>query len=249
MTKRESVNIEVLPKGVLNPAFEQREAGRSHSPYEVEKKIYECVKDGDIEKLNSIMLHYASSPLVVGRLSDNSLRQMQYLAVSCVTLGIRYAMEGGLDESEAYNLSDKYIQMIDKIENPDEIMPFIAEKSIEITALVHSVKQRTTYPKPVKICLKYIDKNLHNKITLDNLAEACGLSNDYLSALFKKHTGVSISKYILRQKLEASKALLNGDCNYSEIGYYFSFCSETYYISCFKREFGVTPREYAQKNS
>lgn len=95
-------------------------------------------------------------------------------------------------------------------------------------------------------CISYIKENLEKKLTLGGLSKVCSLSPDYLSALFKKTTGQNISRFILRQKLELSKSLLKGKYDYSEISCYLSFCSESYFIYCFKREYGVTPREYAK---
>ena len=172
---------------------------------------------------------------------------MQYLAVCCITLGTRYAIKGGLDESIAYNLSDTYIQQIDKLTSPDKILYFLAEKTIELAKKVSKSKKLIKYPAPIIKTIQYINKNLHNKIAIKDLAKFCNLSPDYLSSLFKKSTGLNLSSYIMKQKLEASKALLIKDYDYSTIGYYFSFCSESHYINRFKKEFGMTPLQFMKK--
>lgn len=82
------------------------------------------------------MENFVRDALVVGRMSDDNLRQVKYLAVSCITLATRYAVEGGLMESEAYNLSDSYIQYVDKTDKPEEIIKFLVAKATELTVLV-----------------------------------------------------------------------------------------------------------------
>lgn len=238
-------DIEMLPKDIKHPMFEQRESGRTHSPYETEMRFYMSIRQGDVIKVRRAMDDFLASGIVAGRLSNDSLRQMQYLAVSSVTLATRFAIQGGLDQMEAYNLSDNYIRQIDSFCSPDEILQFLKVKALELTALVAKEKEKKSYPASVKLCMHYINKNLHGKITLSNLSDECGLSADYLSALFKKTVGENVSRYILNKKLEAAKELLDAKYNYGALGYYFSFCSETYFISCFKRRYGMTPREYS----
>lgn len=245
------VNVEFLPKGVADPLFEQRESGRAHTPYEAEVAFYGCIKDGDSDALKRMFDDFLDSALIVGRMSNDNLRQAQYFAVSCITLAVRYAIEGGLEQSVAYNLSDKYILHVDSLTSKEEIIFFLTQKAVELADMVKECKYSLKYPPHIKKAVKFIDAHLHEKLTVTDVAKACGVSSDYLSAQFKKHTNDSLSHYIMRTKLESSKKLLlqTEKYDYSEIGYYFGFCSETYYITCFKKEYGITPKQYVRQHS
>lgn len=243
------LNVHFLPKGVSNPQFEQRESGVAHTPYSREVAFYTCVKNGDLQGLESNMASFMGDALVVGRMSDDNLRQVKYLAVSCITLATRYAVEGGLMESEAYNLSDSYMQSVDKMDSPEEIMRFLVEKATELTVLVKAHRQRLEYPPYVRKAIKFVSAHLHERLRCEDVASECGVSADYLSQSFKKCVGESLHDFILSQKLEASKSLLFGGVEYGEIGYYFGFCSQTHYIQCFKKKYGVTPREFLSSYS
>ena len=96
-------------------------------------------------------------------------------------------------------------------------------------------------------CLHYIQTNLHSRLTADVLAKECALSPDYLSVLFKKHVGVPLSAYIRRQRLVAARDLLLTGKSLSEIAYDLGFCSESYFIRCFRAEFGETPRLFRER--
>lgn len=242
------LNVEFLPKGVIDPQFQQRESGVAHTPYSREVAFYTCIKNGDLHSLKSNMASFMQESLVVGRMSNDNLRQVKYLAVSCVTLATRYVVEGGLLESEAYNLSDKYIQCVDRMNEPQEIMNFLVDKAIELTQMVYENKQRLEYPSYLRKAIRFIDYHLHNKLSCSAIAKGCGVSSDYMSAKFKEYVGIGMKRYILLQKLEASKELLLGDFPYKEVGYYFGFCSQTHYIECFVKEFGMTPKEYVKLN-
>ncbi|UKI21754.1 MAG: hypothetical protein L6V83_01900 [Christensenella sp.] len=137
----EKLNIEILPKDVENPRFQQRESGLVHTPYSLEVAFYNLIKSGDVEGVHGAIGRFMENALVVGRMSNDALRQAQYFAVSCITLATRYAVEGGLMEGEAYNLSDSYIQAIDNMTDAADILQYLVEKAVEITSLVSANKK------------------------------------------------------------------------------------------------------------
>ncbi|MDR3276592.1 MAG: AraC family transcriptional regulator [Treponema sp.] len=241
----ELISIEVLPKDTADPFFEQRESGRSHTPYQTEVMIYSCIQAGDAERLKLMVKEHLSQGLVVGRLSNNDLRQAQYMAVSCITLAVRYAIQGGMEEFILYNLSDRYIQEIDSLESSQEIYRFLAEKLYGLAQEVSKIAGRAPYSAPIRRCVSYISRNLHDKIRLAALAAESGLSQDYLSALFKKELGLTIGAYIMKQKLAEARVLLREQYGPRHVAFILGFCSQSYFIRCFKKEFGLTPRQYA----
>lgn len=237
-------NVDVnLLKKVNKTRFEQRESGVTHTPYQIEKMLYICIKEGDIIKLEKA-LSTSLDIIFVGNLSNDNIRQMQYLAVSCITLAIRYSIEGGLDEFEAYNLSDKYIRTIDSLYSAEKIFFLIHHAIKELTLKVKNSKPLLYYSPAVKKCIHYINMNLNNNITIDILAKECNLSKSYLCSHFKKITGRTINNYIISNKLEASKKLLIETKSISMTSYSLGFCSESYYISLFKRHYKVTPKQF-----
>lgn len=234
-------NIEVLPTGKGDAVFAQRECGVAHTPYETEKVFYSCIKAGDVSGVEEFFGQYLAQGIYVGRLSPEPLTQMKYFAVCCVTLACRYAIAGGMDEAYAFNYSDDCIRLVDKMKSEEEIMRLLTERARELAAKVGECKAAGAYAPPIRRCINYINRNLHGRITLSALAAHCGLSADYLSSMFRKSVGISVSRYVTGRKLEASKALLNGGYSVSEASYQLGFATESYYISCFRRAYGVTP--------
>lgn len=236
-------SIEILPDE-NNMEFWERENKKSHTSYETEILLFSCIMHGDTERLGSCLNDLLRDGIVAGKLSENSLRQMKYWAVSCITIATRYAIQGGLPEMEAYNLSDRYIRDIDMIDNEDKILNYLVKASFNITNKIKAIKTQRDYPSPIRKCVSFIDLNLHSKITLDELSEISGLSKDYLSQLFKKTTGLTITEYIMKKRLSSSKQLLDRDVSISDTAYALGFCSQSYFISCFKKKYGITPKEY-----
>ena len=84
-------------------------------------------------------------------------------------------------------------------------------------------------------------------IRLADLAALVNLSGDYLSKLFKKHVGKPLREYIIERKLETAKAMLRGECDQKMVAYYLGFCSQAYFITCFRKAYGITPHQYAAR--
>lgn len=243
MKPKQLINIQILPR-TENPLFEQRETGVVHTSYLEETAFYSQVQQGNTKMVQRMLNGYLTSSVVIGRLSENPVRQMRYWAVCCITLGTRYAIQGGLEEMLAFNLSDQYIMQVDQLDSPQKIIDYLVSIVLELTALVHKNAHRNC-PAPVRKCLHYIDGHLHEKICLADLAGLTGLSEPYLSRLFQKHVGQNMKRYIMDRKLETAKAMLSRECSQRELAYDLGFCSQTYFITCFKKAYGVTPHQYA----
>lgn len=224
--------------------FGERENGIIHTPYKFETAFLSSVKKGSRTDVKTMINQMIQSGINIGKMSGDSLRQMQYWAISVFTLITRAAIDGGLDETTAYNFSDNCIMAVDNMTMIDEIVEYIMQKCIELTDMIAESRENSVYPQPIRKCLHYINTHLHEKLNVSTLSKECGLSEDYLSFLFKKNLGINLSSYIRNQRLQASKEMLNGNYTVSDIGYYLGFCSESYFISCFKKEFGKTPKQF-----
>lgn len=90
--------------------------------------------------------------------------------------------------------------------------------------------------------IDYIEKNLYNKISLDDISQHTGISKYYLHRIFKSLTGESIIEYVQSRKLTASiNELLNTNMRIIDIALDYGFEYEQSYIRAFKKAFGCTP--------
>ena len=223
--------------------FDERENGIIHTSYELELAFLSSVKKGSRTDVKMMINDMVNNGITIGKMSNDSLRQIKYWAVALFTLITRSAIQGGLDETTAYNYADNCIMNIDKTTKTDDIVDFIIQKCIALTDMIAESRENSVYPQPIRKCLHYINTHLHERLDVATLSKECGLSEDYLSYLFKKNMGINLSKYIRTQRLQASKEMLKDNYSVSDIAYYLGFCSESYFISCFKKEFGKTPKQ------
>lgn len=214
-----------------------------HTPYSAEIRLFSCVQQGDIDSL-MMQLKNLDSLIVMGKMSDNELMQHKYMAVSAITLATRYAIQGGLNESKAYEFSDRIIKRIDKLTEKNEIFMCLGIEIIKLTQDVKKSKKQPEFSPHIRNCIKYINENLCKKICVASIAEHCGISADYLSQIFKREIGENLSSYILRQKLEKAKNLLLNEKTNKEICDEVSFSSQSYFITAFKKYYNMTPSAF-----
>lgn len=247
MDTSQHLNIKILPYEISKSLSAQLGVSETHLSYKAEKRLLTCVSQGDIRKLIE-ELKLFSNTIGVGEMSCDNLNQYKYMAVSTITLATRYAIEGGLNEADAYGFSDMFIRKIDIMKSPDIIMGALAQAVIELTNSVADEKSRMKYSPHIRKCVNYINKNISKKITIKDLSEKCGLSADYLSHLFKSEIGENLSSYILRTKLELSKALLLEGLDNSQIADTLGFSSQSHFISVFRKQYAITPKQFAISN-
>ena len=240
--QRQSINAEL--KG---EQFENVETERIHTSYRQEKAVLECIKAGDVRLLERT---YRSLPAIkYGRMTASSdpLKELFYGSIANTTLVTRYAIEGGMDEEAAFSLSDIYIKKMEKCRSLRRLELLNEEMALDFTSQVAAAKKRlqSHYSTPVLKAMRYLADHTHETVRLSDLSAAAGLSEKYLSALFRKETGQTVTSYFLDLKIEEAKYLLiYTENSNSQISEYLAFHSQSYFVQMFRKKTGITPGRY-----
>lgn len=97
----------------------------------------------------------------------------------------------------------------------------------------------------VQKAIDYISLNYPEKLSLTKIAEQLCITPNYLSELFKKHTGKNVSEYIMDYRLEkACQYLENPQLRIGEIAVKVGISDVHYFSSMFKKKYELTPTEY-----
>lgn len=96
---------------------------------------------------------------------------------------------------------------------------------------------------------KFVSENLHRSITLDDLAEAVHLSSSSLYKKMKEYADISPMEYVMKVRLHKAVELLKDDSiSVQEVSMAVGFNTHSFFSECFKREFGMTPRQWRLRN-
>lgn len=224
-----------------------RENNIQHHTYEEEMTQFEFLRAGDPRAMDEYAKAKANH--WSGTVSADPLRNQKYLTVVSIAMACRAAIQGGVDAKRAYDISDLYIRQMDVMEDIEKIQCLERDMFAFYLKEVMSLAKKRSFSKPVSLCLDYIYNHLHEPVTVQALAELTGLNPSYLSSLFKKEMGQSISEYIMSKKMEAARNMLRyTDSTSAEISTILNFSSQSHFIRTFKKHTGDTPKQYREKN-
>lgn len=234
-----------MKKEFVYKEFLRKEENILRAPYNPELEFYSVIKSGDLAKTEELCRDTFSEKKGLGKLSENSMQNLKYHFAITVALIARYCIDGGMDVSTSYALSDFYIQKADVSKTPRELDELHMEVAMDYARRMKKLRKDKICSIHVVRCIDYIHDNLHSRITIKELAEFVELEPSYLSRLFKKETGVAVSEYIQQLKIEAAQnMLLYSDFTPARISTILAFPDQSYFTQVFKKYTGVTPRKF-----
>jgi YesN/AraC family two-component response regulator len=102
----------------------------------------------------------------------------------------------------------------------------------------------------LKNVINYINENIHNKITLEELAALTKWSTQHLIKLFTKFVNQTPYQYILSKKIEKAKVIIQSENPLlRNVAYDLSFKSYSNFCIAFKKETGKTPEQYKKEQN
>ena len=227
--------------------FRQREEQYVHATLSQEMSGFQLVKNGDITGLKRFLEKHRKAEFP--KLSESPVQQQRYLFVSVITTCCRFCIEGGMPSDESYGLSDLYILKMDRLNTVDDIKKLYEEMMLDYAYRMKAYNEKhTDYSPKILLCMEYIENHMHDRITVELLAEELEMNASWLSTVFARETGLSVSDYIRQKKLTAAKHLLSyNEYSCTDIAEYLGFASESHFSALFKKYEGITPKQFRKK--
>lgn len=120
-----------------------------------------------------------------------------------------------------------------------KMVEHIIQKSTQYIAQVQepeSITEKT---------IKFIHANLAEELSRDDIANNVYLNSDYLSRLFKKETGMSLTDFITNERMKAAQEmLLSQEIPTYSVAERVGYSSYSYFSKIFRKYFNMTPNEY-----
>lgn len=142
-----------------------------------------------------------------------------------------------------------FLQLLEESRINDDLSDLAVKNMLErIIILANRDNKKIApalHPAGISSALAYIHKNFKEKITIDDVCQACGYSAPSLCKNFKEQTGMTVLSYINKQRLDcAQRMLLTFEDSVSDICYTCGFSSVRQFNRAFKKVFGCSPSEY-----
>ena len=108
-------------------------------------------------------------------------------------------------------------------------------------------KKAAALPAFLSEALRYIAKSFDQHIVASELAWQLGVGRTKLMLGFKQHIGMTLGEYITRTRLRHATDMLQQGNNEAEVARACGFTDAPNMIRCFKKAFGMPPRQYLTK--
>ena len=228
----------------------------------VKNKLYP-IKSGSVYFINGMDIHcsvpknsneYIRSKIII---SSKYINKIAEFTNSFKILDALFIKSGGmcieLGQNETAIIDEAFLKIRDNL-SEDTIYTSINVATAIFEILTYAHGNINTYnpalTNKISDVLQYINRNIENKITLEEICNYVHVSKYYLCHIFKETTHMTILDYILFRRLSiAKKNLIYTDKSLADIAMSSGFSSFSYFSRMFHVCEGVTPSAFRKTNA
>ena len=212
--------------------------------YNYENELMDAVTHGQSRKLSSLLAPVKDN-YFEKRVAD-PLRNAKNYMIIMNTLLRKAAERGGVHPIHLDSLSSSYAFKIEQLQAVKQAHELMGEMFSSYCRLVRKHSMKSYSPIVQKVVL-LIDSDLSANLSLSSLAATQNVSPGYLSTIFKRETGKTITEYISDERIKlASRLLTTTHLQIQTIALHCGIIDVQYFSKTFKKKTGKTPKEYRE---
>jgi len=195
----------------------------------------------DIEALFSDPKYIDVTIVIVGNRFSYADMVFQYLAPQIVLAAVNggVSWEAASEKYNNYMKKSQHARTVNALLDLSKIMFF--DFADEVACVNHQ------FLSFVRRCRTYVSEHIYEPLSVQQIADALGISISYLSHLYKQETGETVTDFIRHKKIsEAQQMLKYSELSLTDIGGLLGFCSQSHFTDVFRKETGVTPSKFRQ---
>ncbi len=210
--------------------------------YALEEKQMTAIANGDTQ--SALKYFNEGRKFRISKRYQDSIRDIRNGLIVANTLFRKAAQDGGVHPVHIDALSERIAKRCEKVMTEDEYFSLITEMVRQYCLLVQNYSL-SGHSLVIQKAVNYINLNLSEKLSLKLLAEQCFINPSYLSTLFKKEMGLTVSSYISQQRIRLAIRLLNtGNTQIQDVMAKCGMDDISYFRKLFKKMIGMTPSAY-----
>jgi len=170
-----------------------------------------------------------------------------------VTFDLEQSFEGWKGDGRNLSIRSRKLlnDFLDKYENNEGLLASLSLGEIlrELSRSEPVVRKVINEGDLVVKVKNFVMSHLEGDLALPVLAEAMGVSESYLRAVFREETGVSVGNFVRSVRLvRATHLLEREDHGLSEVARMAGFASLTSFTRAFRRMYDLTPSAYRKRS-
>ena len=208
-----------------------------------ERQLLEDFKNGGELAVQNLQESFEASDLF--SLDKEKLQSYQMAFIKQITLVNQAAVSAGLSATFANTVNDYFIERMLAATDRDGINQVHREMLEYYLNEIIKSRGSQNYSAEIREAMQFIDRRLHQKVSVKEVSQSVGLSPNYFANTFKNEVGIPLTDYINRRKILVSQNMLQySNFSITEISQYLAFSSESYFIKVFKNVKGITPKQF-----
>lgn len=97
--------------------------------------------------------------------------------------------------------------------------------------------------------LTFIEQNFQNDISVEDIADSCGLNRSYFGKIFKESVGKTTQEFLMSYRMTKATELLKlTQLSISDISNAVGYSNPLHFSRAFKNVYGISPREWRNRN-
>lgn len=212
--------------------------------YAIENQLLKAISQGLSHKVEMLMTNISASSYE--KRTSDPIRNMQNYCIIMNTL-LRKAVENGsVHPFYIDKLSSDFARRIEQVASMEGVRKLQKDMIHKYCLLVknHSMKG---YSLLVQKVITSIDSDLTADLSLNTIARNLNVNASYLSTLFKRETGNTLTEYVNEKRIQHGILLLHStSLQIQTIASYCGIPDVNYFTKLFKKKLGKTPKEYRE---
>ena len=213
--------------------------------YGFENEFMKAVSLGQLHKEDQLLSTFSDHTLE--KRTVDSIRNSKNYCIIMNTLLRKSAEYGGVHPVYLDRISSEFAARIEQLPGTAETAMLMREMFRSYCRLVrrHSLK---SYSLVVQKAILLIDSDLSADLSLSTLAQSQNVSAGYLSTIFRKETGKTVSEYIREKRIKQAAHLLSTTkLQVQTVALQCGIMDMQYFSKIFKKHTGKTPKEYREQ--
>ena len=217
-------------------------SGEALPPEDRSSRFETLLKSHQLDAAKQLLREQTDEIMRGGTGSIDRVRQYYELLLT-ICLRVNGADHASYRNAKA---SAEILSTFSKLSTLPELCRFICVRIDDISPAMAIGEDATGLIREVQA---YIRQNLSDPaLSVQAVADRVGLSENYLSAIFKRETGQTLHRVIVDLRMERARHLLLNRYRVPEVAQRCGFSSTNYFHSVFKKQTGLSPATFVEQN-
>ena len=209
-------------------------------PIELERDEFACLARGDVDGVRRNINAFFDWMLAK---DPEDLDSMRLKALELLLRAEQEAFHAGA-VNYAYSYRKDYLTQVTALPDAERIRGWFTDHMLSITGVIRDRIENQS-ESAVARAQKYIREHYMSEISLDDVSKEVNVSPYYFSKLFKEEVGENFIDYLTSVRIDRAKnALRDPTLSVREVGAMSGYSDPNYFSRIFKKQTGMTPREY-----